>query len=842
MAAPSYIDGQTQDAAGALSLTFTMSTITHTTGDLLIAFVKQSENTTQRTWDDDGGGGNGWTRAVYNRTTGGRDQETAIFWKFAASGSESNPTFTWNTTGTTEPMSGSLLVYRGVDTLVPFQGPTYASATNDANPPNPAILVVAINTRVVCFHAATHDDITTVAAPTGFTLRTQVWNGTANDHRNHFTADIERDTVESYTPPDWQHSVSNNTPEYHTYTMALNEAQPIHITGGTILTGFNWGDINLTIAGDGFEASQGTGKVEIWDDVVGTTKTTQTIDSWSATSIQIDTVQGSLPTDTTVYVVVTNNSAETNAPKSVTVGLIPYNEMIVDTLKADHYWRLNNTYNDTGDTGPTRNMTSAVTGTWTFNTQEIVDGNTHCLNFASVTNRREISDSANMNVTGNFAERTLSCWIQLDEIQHDLGALWKEGGGVQNLAFLVGYGNVLLFQGADTPGNAINAQAWSDFKLKTGRPYHICGRYTLSESPKELRLYIDGIEQTETSGNPLGVGNFDSHSGDVVWGDPDANLETGGTDIAYAGLNDAQVSDFATWSDNSAGTNAGALHKTDEIRNILYRRGALPDDTISTGTESAMQASVEALNETRPDWPLSLRVEPPTGGGDFELKLEDGAANPWVFNDDITSHVEFRGSGTLTLINPVGGNVDVAKCWSESGGTIAVVNEVEVLVKVQDFNGVAIQSARVLITADTGNDLPYQDSVTITRSGSTATVTHTAHGLRTGLEILIEDAAESEYNGIYTITVTTVNAYTYTVSGTPTSPATGTIVSTSVLLNGTTDVSGELSIADHRYTGNQAVIGYSRKGTSASFFKQSDFSGTITSNGLNINFFMIGDE
>jgi hypothetical protein len=215
-----YVAGNTQDSAGALSLTFTIPAGA-TTDDLMIAFVKQSENTGQQTWDDDGGGGNGWTRLAYNRSTGGRDQETAIFYKFH-DGSESNPTFTWNTSGTTEPMSGSLLVYRGVDDIYGILDHGFLSAQNDANPPNPQVDVDLTPATIIVFHAATHDDISTVAAPTGYTLRTQVWSGTANDHRNHFTADlIGHNTTGSYTPPDWQHSVLNNTPEYHTYTDAF---------------------------------------------------------------------------------------------------------------------------------------------------------------------------------------------------------------------------------------------------------------------------------------------------------------------------------------------------------------------------------------------------------------------------------------------------------------------------------------------------------------------------------------------------------------------------------------------------------------------------------------------
>ena len=106
-----FIGGSTVDQAGALALTLTIDG-SATTNDFMIAFVKQCENTSQRIWDDDGGGGNGWIQLDYNRTTGGRDMETSIYWKIH-DGSESNPTFTWNSGGTNEPMSGTLLVYRG---------------------------------------------------------------------------------------------------------------------------------------------------------------------------------------------------------------------------------------------------------------------------------------------------------------------------------------------------------------------------------------------------------------------------------------------------------------------------------------------------------------------------------------------------------------------------------------------------------------------------------------------------------------------------------------------------------------------------------------------------------
>jgi hypothetical protein len=64
----------------------------------------------------------------------------------------------------------------------------------------------------------------------------------------------------------------------------------------------------------------------------------------------------------------------------------------------------------------------------------------------------------------------------------------------------------------------------------------------------------------------------------------------------------------------------------------------------------------------------------------------------------------------------------------------------------------------------------------ITRSSTTATVTTAAaHGRTTNDKVVIVKANQSEYNGLFTITVTGATTFTYTVSGTPVSPATGTI-------------------------------------------------------------------
>ena len=64
-------------------------------------------------------------------------------------------------------------------------------------------------------------------------------------------------------------------------------------------------------------------------------------------------------------------------------------------------------------------------------------------------------------------------------------------------------------------------------------------------------------------------------------------------------------------------------------------------------------------------------------------------------------------------------------------------------------------------------------AVTITLTGSTGTVVKNSHGYLNGDLVLINGAAEVEYNGYFSISNVAENTFDYTVSGTPSTPATG---------------------------------------------------------------------
>lgn len=208
--------------------------------------------------------------------------------------------------------------------------------------------------------------------------------------------------------------------------------------------------------------------------------------------------------------------------------------------------------------------------------------------------------------------------------------------------------------------------------------------------------------------------------------------------------------------------------------------------------------------------------------------------------NDSAIHIK-RTSGTVT-INIVGGT---SPSYRSDGATVDIVsNPVTTSVNVKDISDNSnIQNARVLILASDGTGpMPYQKSTTITRSGSTATATCTAHGLLTNDYVIIKGANQVEYNGPFQVTVTNSNTFTYTVSGTPATPATGAITTTGAPLYGLTDSSGNLS-ASRTYSSNQPITGRVRKATSGTLYKTGAITGTINnSTGFSATVQLIRDQ
>jgi hypothetical protein len=201
----------------------------------------------------------------------------------------------------------------------------------------------------------------------------------------------------------------------------------------------------------------------------------------------------------------------------------------------------------------------------------------------------------------------------------------------------------------------------------------------------------------------------------------------------------------------------------------------------------------------------------------------------------------YNNSGGAVTLN-IGGGASTPTVRNGSGASTTLVNAKTVLVTVKDADDQSvIEGARVLLWADTGGDLPFEDVVTITSVSTTATVTHTNHGMPDASKVLIQDANEDAYNGVYVITVTTASEYTYTFAG-ASSPATGTILATAIILDGSTNASGVIQDTAFNYTNDQPIVGKARKGSATPLYKTAIISGTIDGNGFTTTTFLVEDE
>lgn len=129
-----------------------------------------------------------------------------------------------------------------------------------------------------------------------------------------------------------------------------------------------------------------------------------------------------------------------------------------------------------------------------------------------------------------------------------------------------------------------------------------------------------------------------------------------------------------------------------------------------------------------------------------------------------------------------------------------------------------INSLITLLDALLVNGYNSGSVTSITRSGSTATATRTGHGFQNGDCVLHAGADQPEYNGEFYIFNVTANTYDFTVTGTPATPATGTITSKRAPAGWTKPYSGVNKAAYRLASGTQHYLRIADDGTGAATY------------------------
>jgi hypothetical protein len=223
------------------------------------------------------------------------------------------------------------------------------------------------------------------------------------------------------------------------------------------------------------------------------------------------------------------------------------------------------------------------------------------------------------------------------------------------------------------------------------------------------------------------------------------SITAGGADLSGSVINNAQVGTDGSaviWDVNS--------DPNGELDNMTFVKGTSSAHAIEFGTNV----------------PTTMTLT----GIDFSgYNASDGQNDStFYFKDTSPTAITVNLSGCT-------GNFS----YKTDGADITIVPDpVTISQTVSDTAGNPIINARVLIeAADATGDLPYDDTVTISRTGDTATVSHTGHGMINGDVVVIRRVAEREYAGPHVISNVSTNAYDYILNSPyPSTPATGLLV------------------------------------------------------------------
>lgn len=146
--------------------------------------------------------------------------------------------------------------------------------------------------------------------------------------------------------------------------------------------------------------------------------------------------------------------------------------------------------------------------------------------------------------------------------------------------------------------------------------------------------------------------------------------------------------------------------------------------------------------------------------------------------------------GTATVTTTVAHGYTTGQKVTIQGANQSGYNLPEVSITVTGLNTFTYSVAASTVSPATGTiqcgiDYPYTWSnqafltvtpTSITRSGTTATVTYADHGLMPGERVMISGANQPDYNGvIQVLDAPTKDTFTYTVLNSPATPATGTL-------------------------------------------------------------------
>ncbi len=422
----------------------------------------------------------------------------------------------------------------------------------------------------------------------------------------------------------------------------------------------------------------------------------------------------------------------------------------ISNLGADHHWKFD------GDSTDTLGSVTSTDTSMLYTGSAIAKDASN----SAKMNQRACQVSLASTVTinnGAHARKAVAGWFMVSAKELPTCTIYSEGNATTNFMILIFPGNSVMLQIRDSSNFQI--QVYSDIALEADRAYHLGGILEGSGYGNEVRFYIDGVEQTDAEPSDrqpddasLAV-RTGAYFGDASSTGPNGvnlTMDSPGDNRTAEQVIDAFFQHWCAWGDE-----ADAVLTETEIRETLFERGALAEETITGQADAgAAQSAFEAVIPTTtvlPNETCSAEFDDLTTPADFTIYLDD------ITFDDLTSiHIRNNSTAyTLTIINQNGSNC--SKVSAPFGGDIEVFTEVTVQVTVRSASDLSlITGAMVLLEADTGGDLPAgTDIIKTTTSAGVVSVDFNYSADQPVTGVVRKGSASAFYQeGIITGTIT----------------------------------------------------------------------------------------
>jgi hypothetical protein len=289
-----------------------------------------------------------------------------------------------------------------------------------------------------------------------------------------------------------------------------------------------------------------------------------------------------------------------------------------------------------------------------------------------------------------------------------------------------------------------------------------CRVYARALTPTEVSEHYKGMFKSES--NLIGAWDFDEGQGTVVADDSDSS-----NDLA---LVDTPVFVSTTINGQLDTNQTNALY-------FPIKRDESYEEHFTTNSWTTWQDAINAG--------YNYYLEPSVSGASLYTEIFDyGTVLAATLITATLTKNDIEAVGGYTITPTISISLD-ASSWTDYAGVWSVFGTNFRYVKMKldvsaTGNKNLVRATELIIRLDTKlkNDAGmvnchYGSGLSITRSGSVATVNFTAHGVETGDWVTIAGATQTEYNGEFVATKIDANNFSYTVSGSPATPATGTI-------------------------------------------------------------------